>query len=192
MIGPIRYPARVMPYVVLAVVLITAVVARGQLVGSLAWVGLAAYLSSTRALERAGTQWVTAIVVGVALTTLWLLWRWTHPAAMPTRPDGDTGSLSKPGPDVEPLRTRRVPTSNQVRIEPVAGPPAASTTASAPGPTAGTRLAGLVAIAVVSAIVTSTLLVMQHQAFPIPRSTQKNMPTLVSDYKVPARQRWAT
>ncbi len=80
-VGPLRWPVRVMPFVVLGVVLIVvALVSQGlrrpspgRVLLSLAWVGVAFYLSVTRALEDVRAAQAGAALVGLGIVLVWLV-----------------------------------------------------------------------------------------------------------------------
>jgi hypothetical protein len=83
-VGPIRFPARILPYFVLATVLAALVLfsrarlrhpSRARLVAALGLVAAAAYLSTAQVPERWRTQLATAAVVAVGVVVTWLLVR---------------------------------------------------------------------------------------------------------------------
>jgi hypothetical protein len=92
-IGPLRYPVRVLPVVVLCSLLLTAVLASrairrptvGQLGLSILWVFVAAFLTISRALFAVQAQVVSFVLVCLALTLVWWVWRRGTPVDGPPR-----------------------------------------------------------------------------------------------------------
>jgi hypothetical protein len=132
-IGPLRYPARTLPYIVLGAVVLTVVMlsrasaspTRARLAASLGWITVAAYLSVSRAESETPEVASSLVLVLIGTIVVWLL-------------------------------TRRA--------------------------ARGTTFPSVPTVAFMG-IWTLLLLGVTHHFDPLPNSTNRNMPSAVSDYK---------
>jgi hypothetical protein len=93
-VGPLRYPARTLPYIVLGAVLLTVVLVsrasarptRARLAASLGWVVVAAYLSISRAKSETPEVASSLVLVLIGILVVWLLTRRDRAARFPSVP----------------------------------------------------------------------------------------------------------
>ncbi|MEO6411799.1 MAG: hypothetical protein ABIO48_04365 [Pedococcus sp.] len=93
-VGPLRYPARTLPYIVLGAVLLTVVMVsrasarptRARLAASLGWVVVAAYLSISRAKSETPEVGSSLVLVVIGIVVVWLLTRRARDVRFPSVP----------------------------------------------------------------------------------------------------------